>query len=196
MNQVEFAALCGVTKQMVSKWKNDGRLVFGAGGLDARESLANLAGVWMDETSRRAAMAKVSGEDFIPQPANDAEGALTFRQQADALRLEREKLALARESGELVAVKDVQRRAMEAVTRLQLALDSRQHSLIDKIFEITSAEPKLRSQLQRVVRSYRADAMEKFAADMARCAQIPDGEPLPSFDDLDDHLDSGDQAAV
>ena len=192
MNQVEFAALCGVTKQMVSKWKNDGRLVFGAGGLDARESLANLAGVWMDEPSRRAAMAKLSGEDFVPVPANDAEGALTFRQQADALRLEREKLALARESGELVAVRDVQRRAMEAVTRLQLALDSSQHGLIDKIFEITSAEPKLRSQLQRVVRGYRSTAMERFAADMARCAQVPDGDALPSLDDLD----SEDQAAV
>ena len=170
---------------MVSKWKRDGRLVFSAGVLDPRESLANLAGVWMDEPARRKALASISGEDFVPAPANDTEVSLTYRQQADQLRLEREKLALARESGEVVAVKEVQRRAMEAVTRLQLALDSRQHGLIDKIFEITSADPRLRSQLQRTVRDWKSEAMAAFAADMARCAQVPDGEPLPTFDDLE-----------
>lgn len=185
MNQVEFASLCGVTKQMVSKWKRDGRLVFQAGVLDPRESLANLAGVWQDEPARRQALASLAGTDFVPAPANDQETNLTFRQQADALRLERERLALARESGEVVSVKEVQKRAMEAVTRLQLGLDSRQHSLIDKIFEITGADPRLRSQLQRTVRNWKAEAMAKFAGDMARCAQIPDGEPLPSLDDLD-----------
>jgi transcriptional regulator with XRE-family HTH domain len=188
MTQSEFAALCGVSKVQVTHWKNAGTLHITATGVDPHHSLANLAGTF-DETKRQTALSKLEGRTpEAPAPANDPI-ATTFRQQYDQLRVERERLSLAKESGDLVRVKDVQRRAMEAVTRLTLSLDSTQHGLIDKIIETTNADPAKRTQLQRLLRSFRAAAMEKFAGDMARCAQVPDDQALPSFDGFEGALE-------
>jgi hypothetical protein len=183
VNQVAFAALCGVTKQMVTKWKVDGRLAYDASGVDAALSLANLAGA-MNEELRQGALAKLQG---LPAPANDQPIANqpTDRQKFDAVRLERETLALAKEKGELIAVKLVQPRAMEAVSRLQLALESRQHPLTDAILEVTQADPMHRTAIARLIRNYRAEAMSKFATDMLECAQVQDDQPLPVFDGSD-----------
>lgn len=164
---------------MVTKWKVDGRLAFDAAGIDAPLSLANLAGV-LNETLRQAALAKLTGQ---PAPANDqAITPTTDRQKFDAVRLERETLALEKEKAELIGVKPVQARAMEAVSRLQLALESRQHPLIDQILEITQADPAHRTAISRLIRNYRAEAMARFATDMLECAQVQDDQPLPVFE--------------
>lgn len=63
MRQVEFARLCGVSAQAISKHAQAGRLVrAGGGGVDAKASLQALEG-HLDEAKRRRALLKLAGLD-------------------------------------------------------------------------------------------------------------------------------------
>jgi hypothetical protein len=165
---------------MVSKWKADDRLVYDGDAIDPHATLACLKGIF-DDNKRHAALAKLNGDADVV-PANDTPDTLSFRQQADKIRLQRERLALAKESGELILVSIARNRASEAVARLNDALDCEIHGSVDKILDVTGADPKHRVPLTRVIRAYRIKAMTIYAADMSRVATYDDAATLPDPD--------------
>jgi hypothetical protein len=62
MKKAAFARFVGISRQMVSKYADDGRLVMAGDRVDARASLARLEG-HLDENKRRAALLKLAGID-------------------------------------------------------------------------------------------------------------------------------------
>lgn len=179
LKKAEFARLCGVSGAMVTKYVREKRLVIDAnGGIDARQSLMNLAGI-MAGDRHSAAWESLTGEKWERRAAETPE-LLSTDEQIKRVRLERERLTYARAAGELVSTRLVTRRAQDAVSRLQQALDQTRHATADTILDQLGADPAHRPAILRILRAGIAESMRRYAADMAALAEVDDDAALPA----------------
>ncbi len=131
LNQRQFAQLCDVSQQMVSKYLLDGRLVVDVDGrIDAQRSLEALAG-HLDEEKRALALQKLA---LRSQSAADAsknapqaapiETTVSAKQDHDRIKRDLAALELAERAGELIKVVDVEERIYDAVAKMRQAYDA------------------------------------------------------------------------
>ena len=134
MKRSAFASLCGVSKQMVSKYEASGLIVTSGDGVDAAASLEILEGR-LDEGKRRAALAALEGvQPARLVPPNQGSGRMSSAKvQKDEVELRLKQLQYGREAGELVLAEDIDSAARAAVAALREAFGNRRREIAEGI---------------------------------------------------------------
>jgi transcriptional regulator with XRE-family HTH domain len=160
MLQKDFARLVGVTPQMVSKYRAEGRLVIDADGrVLAAASLEALAG-YMDETRRREALEKVRfleelGDGGRPTRARRPVLAPERHDSRDELRqvqLQMAQLRLALERGELMPVSRAEELAYDAVQAMRQAFDAGLKRCVGDLVTELGLLPTAAGKIERALR--------------------------------------------
>lgn len=171
MKRAAFATLCGVSKQMISKYAASGFVIENADGVDAAASLAALDGR-LDEAKRQAALAALASlEGAQPPAAISASAGVTLRPSAkaekDEVELKLKRLQYGREAGELVNAEDVDIAARQAVTRMREVFGNRRREIADGVCAQFGVPAEKASALARHLAREFELAMGAFAEDMA-----------------------------
>lgn len=178
VKRVEFAALAQISPAMVTKYAEQGLLVFVDDRqkiLDARASLEALAGR-LDEEKRRAALekvdaaARIAANDSSPAAAPPAPLARSAKQELDELKRDAQALDLARRAGELIPIADVEAAIVDAVTGLQAAFDAEAREMAQQLTIDLNLSPDRTAMLQRRLRTLCNRARNRFAGEMNRLA--------------------------
>src|SRR5579872_7094104 len=123
MRRSAFADLCGVSKQMISKYAGDNLVVEADGDVDAAATLALLEGR-LNEDKRQAALAtlaQIAPAAAAPthQPSARAPTVASFKVQKDEIEMQLKRLQLGREAGELVSADAVDQAASVAINAMR-----------------------------------------------------------------------------
>ena len=171
MNQKQFAQLCAITQQMVSKYVADGRVVTRASGeIDASASLDALAG-HLDEEKRAAAREKLaflSAGAESSRPASPAPAATPQKSspkaEHDAIKRDLAALELAQKSGQLIPVAEVEERIFDAVAKMRQAHESTLRSDAERLaHDLGQAQDKVPLILRHMKRAF-VNAQTAFVA--------------------------------
>lgn len=188
MKRVEFARLCEIAPSMVTKYTEQGFVVFSAPKVvNAAATLAALAGR-LDEPKRQAALARLaSGEIPAAPAANDTPAPAPATRNAktalDELRRDAVALDLARKAGDVVPIVDVEAAIQEAVSALQNAFDIETRACADQLTIDLGLAADRSAMLTRRLRSLSTRARARFAAELAKLAgDEPAAEPARSDD--------------
>lgn len=182
MKQVDFAELCGVSRQAISKHGQAGRLVIAAdGSVDAKASLIRLEG-HLDEGKRRFALMRLAGID-IPMQARSALGAPEFQKeipdnqeadnvvplrpsakaQKDEVDLQLRQLELAERIGELVEAVDVKLAVEDAVATFWSEVDRKRRQTVDEIAGELMLDRGQASKLRRLIAKRDRDLRSSYS---------------------------------
>lgn len=200
MKRVEFARLAEISPAMVTKYADQGLLVFvDEKNLDARASLEALAGT-LNEDKRQAALEKLAKLDAAAQlrAVNDANGAPAIASAPGAAKsaakttkieieeLKRDSLALelARKAGDLAPIEDVERVILDAMAGLQAAFDQESRAMAAQMTIDLGLSPDKEAILARRLRTLCNRARQRYAAEMQKLASadlsVADAEPAES----------------
>ncbi|HYD87124.1 MAG TPA: hypothetical protein VEA80_06605 [Vitreimonas sp.] len=179
MKRVAFAELADISPAMVTKYGEQGLLVFiDAKNLDARASLEALAGR-LDETKRQAALAKLDAVEKIaandttqppPAPRAPPPSGKTAKVEIEELKRDTLQLELARKAGDLVPIEEVERTILDAIAGLQAAFDLEARAMAGQLTIDLGLSPDREAMLARRLRTLCNKARQRFAADMMRLA--------------------------
>lgn len=177
MKRVEFAALCGVTPQMITKYADDGFIVFvDRKNVDARASLALLEGR-LDAAKHSAAHAELDSRDaaaaqtpalaapVAPAPPREAP-ARNAKVELDELKRDQAALDLARAAGLLVPIADVERRAWEALAAMRSAYDLARTETAEQLCRDLAIPPERVGAMNRTLQRLQARALAAFQQSM------------------------------
>lgn len=164
--QAEFARLCAISHQMVSKYAADGRLVRGESGLiDAEASLQQLAG-HLDEQKRLTALEKLrfaapgaAQDTQKPPPGSSGKGA---KGELDEIRRDLARLELEQKAGNLVAVAAVEERAFNAIAAMRQALESTRRETSERLASDLGLTPDRAPVIARALQRYTNAAQAAF----------------------------------
>lgn len=184
ISQADFARLAGVSKQMVSKYKRDGRLEIVGGLVDAAASLARLEGV-LDEEKRRAALKKLTAAPApIVQPApakDDLEARIaaltakvadrTDKQRRERVEADKAELEFLTLTGRLIDAAEVRKAIEDAVSTFWSEIQRRERDDSDQLasrLRLDAAQSRtLRAELHKRDHQMRRD----FAGALGAIAQ-------------------------
>lgn len=175
MKRIEFARLCDISPSLVTKYDEQGLIVFSAPKIvDVRATLDALAGR-LDETKRQAALARLASGDLPPAPAaNDTPAPAPATRNAktalDELRRDAVALDLARKAGDVIPIADVEAAIQEAVSALQNAFEIETRACADQLTIDLGLAADRSAMLTRRLRSLSTRARARFAAELAKLA--------------------------
>ena len=174
MKRVEFARLIDVSPSLVTKYADDGLIIFSdadAKRVDARATLDALAGR-LDETKRQAAIAKLNAA-----PANESEAppapspaARNAKTALDELRRDSVALDLAKRAGDVIPIVQVEHAIMDAIAKLQSVFEVEAATTADRLAIDLGLSADRKPALPRALRSLCTRARAAFAAEMAKLA--------------------------
>lgn len=168
MKRAAFAILCGISKQMVSKYA--AFLVEEAGEVDALASLAALEGR-LDETKRQAALAALEGvQPSRPTAPGAASVPLSAKAQKDEVELQLKRLQYAREAGEVMSVDEIDAAARQAIADMREAFGNRRREIAEAVcLQFSLPSDKASAMARTLAREFEA-TLGVFAARMAALA--------------------------
>lgn len=167
MNQSEFAELCGISRQMASKYAADGLIVRDADGeIDPEGSLYLLEGR-LDDEKRLAALALLAG---LPAPAPKPAPLRSPKAETDELKRQMLALQLAKQAGEVVAVAEVEELAHQAVADLRVALETARQPLVERLAAEFGVTADRIGAIARLIKANDAAALAAFATACAKLA--------------------------
>lgn len=170
MKRSAFAELCGVSKQMISKYAGAGLVVEEGGDVDAAASLERLAGR-LDEDKRLAAIAAL--QQIAPQAvvATTAQpkgpAAPSAKVQKDEIEVQLKRLQYGREAGELVNADEVGHAARHAVASMREAFGNRRREIAETICLQFGLTPEKASPLGRLLSREFEATLGVFGEEMA-----------------------------
>lgn len=175
MKRVEFAELAGITPAMVTKYDDQGLIIFSAPKIvDARGTLQQLAGR-LDEDKRQAALEKLDALDRIA--ANDTTapeapalaprtGVKNAKTEIDELKRDKLLVELAEKSGDLIPIATVERVILDAIAEMQAAFDQETHATAAQLTIDLGLSTERTAMLTRRMRTLANKARQRFAAKM------------------------------
>jgi hypothetical protein len=179
VKRVEFAELAGITPAMVTKYQDQGLILFSEPKVvDAHATLAALAG-HLDEDKRQAALEKldtatrIAANDThaptpVPRPAPGS--GKTAKVEIEELKRDTLQLELARKAGELVPIDDVERVILDAMAGLQAAFDLEARAMAGQLTIDLGLSPDREAMLARRIRTLCNKARGRFATEMMKLA--------------------------
>jgi transcriptional regulator with XRE-family HTH domain len=170
MSQSKFADFVGVSKQMVSKYKADGRLAMQGDLVDAARSLEKLEGTF-DETKRRAAIARLQSQPApssspAAAPVNDDAPTLSWkaeRERADAMI---RKLDLEERMGQLVDARMVRLAIADVVSQFWSETERRQSLDVSEMAAALGLDPEQTRALRSALRRRDEDLRRAFSGSL------------------------------
>ncbi len=170
MKQSAFAALCGISQPMVSKYAGQGLLVTTAGGeIDPHPSLVALEGR-LDEPKRQQAL-KFLGTAHTPPAAGAGARPKGAKAEKDEIDRDLKALQLAREMGEVVLVEDVEATAVAAVSAMREAFGNGRRDLASSIAATFAIPSEKQPALVRLLSQGFEAALGAFSREMGAAAQ-------------------------
>lgn len=195
MKRVEFAELAGITPAMVTKYDDQGLIVFSSPKVvDARATLQQLAGR-LDEDKRQAALEKLDALDRIA--ANDAAppesptltprtGAKNAKTEIDELKRDKLLVELAEKSGDLIPMASVERVILDAIAEMQAAFDQETHATAAQLTIDLGLSTERTAMLTRRMRTLANKARQRFAARMLELSGDGAAQAAPAGDAEDE----------
>ncbi len=185
MLRAEFAALCGVTKPMITKYAGDERLVFAdAKHIDPEASLALLEGT-LDEGKRRAALQTLADQRAreappatvappVTPPPPSAEQPRSAKAGLEEVKLQLANIELAERAGKLVSAADVERRAWEAIAAMRTAYDQARADTAEQLCRDLNLPPERVGAMQRTLQRLQSMALAAFQQTMGVVGEPPE----------------------
>lgn len=175
MKRKDFADFVGIGPSMVTKYADDGLIVFSSPkDVDVPATLAALAGR-LNEEKRQDALARWEAGD-IAAPANEHAtsapplSARNAKQALDELRRDSVALDLAKRAGDVIPIADVEAVIVSAIAELQSAFDVEASATTDRLIIDLGLAADRHPVLKRQLRSLLTRARARFAAAMASLA--------------------------
>lgn len=187
MKRSAFAALLDISKQMISKHAEKGRIVEADGSVDVAASLAALEG-HMDEAKRQRALQITGAASVARAPTMAPER--SSKAQIDDINRDIKRLELGKLAGELVDVAGVEDAASRAVTQLRERVAQGHRETADRICAQFGVGPEKAVALARFLAKEFEGVMGQFARAMqqlaaADAAQAADNAAVPTEFDAD-----------
>lgn len=190
MKRIEFAELADISPAMVTKYSDQGLIVFSAdNSVDATATLALLEGR-LDETKRLAALKKLGlAAQFAPASpelpaALQGQPRRTAKIEMDEIKRDLMQLELARRAGELIPIADVERAVFDAIADFRAAFDIEARGMADQLTVDLSLSPERSAMLFRRLRTLNNKAQTRFSTRMLALAGAE--EPEASAPETDD----------
>lgn len=183
MNDAQFGKICGISQQMVSKYRKRGLVVNDERGeIDPLETLRLLDG-HLDEDKRLAALHHFTegGEfDFDGAEEGDESGLKapprrSARTMLDEIRLESARIDLQAKAGKLIQVEEVEASVIEAVSALKMALGTAGADLARDLEGTFGVPFDKRAGLKPRLRRFEMAVLGAFSEAMAKFADAPVG---------------------
>lgn len=189
MKRSAFAALCGVSKQQISKYEGLGLVVVADGQVDAGVSLAALEGR-LDEAKRQRAL-QVLGEAGVVESLehqphggallrrNAIEGAPARSAKAEKDEIERDlrRLEYGVKAGELVHVAAVQEQAAQAIAAMREAFANAKRDIAAELCARFDVAPEKVTAVARFLGDKFELPLSRFATIAAALAKEPGSAP-------------------
>jgi len=179
MKRAAFASLCGVSKQMVSKYEDQGFVVVADGLVDVEASLAALEGR-LDEGKRQTALQVMAASETQRAPTARAPLALSppsAKAQKDEIELRLRQMEYGVKAGELVYAADVAQQAELAVTALRESFANAKRDIAAKLCAQFDVPGDKVTSIARFLGDQFEQALGRFATSAASLAKA-DADPI------------------